>query len=351
MIDNRVNNHWTVYVHIIPKEVSGYEWDKYYVGITGQTPKRRWGSGYGYKGNVYFYRSIQKYGWENISHEIIAEHLTLDEACNMEISLIKALNANLYQYGYNLTEGGDTYLHRSYKGENNPQAKKIYQFDKDFNFIEEFNSLIEADIATNSRSAEAARDGYSSGGFYWAREDNIFVDNSGKICIKNKPVIVRKEIFQFDKNFNFINRYKSTRDACRKTDIFHTTINGSAKRKSICHGFYWLYKNDVDILDEIPKIKQHIKEAILNNQLTKNCRKEDGHIKIVNITNNELFSSIALAAKHYNIDSSYLRKTAIASTSNNNRTAKKCKWLLYDDYLKIYHLTNDEAQKSLFFIS
>ena len=31
MIDNRENNHWTVYVHIIPKELSGYDWDKYYV--------------------------------------------------------------------------------------------------------------------------------------------------------------------------------------------------------------------------------------------------------------------------------------------------------------------------------
>lgn len=351
MIDYRKDNNWTVYIHIISKEVSGYEWDKYYVGITSQNPKRRWGSGYGYKGNVYFYRSIQKYGWENISHEIIAEHLTLDEACNMEISLIKALNANLYQYGYNLTEGGDTYLHRSYKGENNPQAKKIYKFDKNFNFIEEFNSSIEADIVTNSHSAEAARDGYSSGGFYWARENNIFIDDSGIIHMKNNPnIIVRKEIFQFDKNYNFINRYKSTRDVWRKTNIFHTTINGAAKRRSICHDFYWLYKDDIEILNKTPKIKQHIKKILLNNQLAKNSYKEDGRIKIVNITNNELFSSIAIAAKHYNIDPSYLRKVAVASITNNKRTAQKCKWLLYDDYLNIFHMTKNEAQKSLFFI-
>ena len=37
MIDNRENNVWTVYVHIVPKEISDYDYDKYYVGITGQT--------------------------------------------------------------------------------------------------------------------------------------------------------------------------------------------------------------------------------------------------------------------------------------------------------------------------
>lgn len=41
MIDSRENNVWTVYVHIIPKEISDYDYDKYYVGITGQTVERR----------------------------------------------------------------------------------------------------------------------------------------------------------------------------------------------------------------------------------------------------------------------------------------------------------------------
>ena len=34
MIDYREDNQWTVYVHIVPKELSGYKNDKYYVGIT-----------------------------------------------------------------------------------------------------------------------------------------------------------------------------------------------------------------------------------------------------------------------------------------------------------------------------
>lgn len=39
---NAGSNNYIVYVHIVPKEISGYNWDKYYVGITSQTPKKRW---------------------------------------------------------------------------------------------------------------------------------------------------------------------------------------------------------------------------------------------------------------------------------------------------------------------
>ena len=64
---------YTVYKHTCPN-------GKVYIGITKQKPERRWGiNGRGYKENEYFYRAIQKYGWQNIKHEIIAEGLTEEE--------------------------------------------------------------------------------------------------------------------------------------------------------------------------------------------------------------------------------------------------------------------------------
>ena len=112
MIDYREDNKWTVYVHIVPKEISGYEWDKYYVGITSIGVKARWGS----DGNMYkkqgFYNAIQKYGWDNIQHEIIADNLTLEEASMLEIRLIKELDS-YGDHGYNNNLGGRYEFHQS----------------------------------------------------------------------------------------------------------------------------------------------------------------------------------------------------------------------------------------------
>lgn len=100
MIDYRTDKCWTVYVHISPS-------NKYYVGITSQKPKSRWRNGEGYNYNTHFYRSIQKYGWDNFEHFIFAEHLTKEEACKMEKTLILSLKSNDYNYGYNLCSGGE----------------------------------------------------------------------------------------------------------------------------------------------------------------------------------------------------------------------------------------------------
>ena len=54
MIDYREDNQWTVYVHIVPKELSGYKNDKYYVGITSVGVKNRWHGGSNYKGQIFY---------------------------------------------------------------------------------------------------------------------------------------------------------------------------------------------------------------------------------------------------------------------------------------------------------
>ena len=92
--------NYTVYIHISPN-------NKYYVGITANTVIRRWNNGRGYIKNKYFYRAIKKYGWKNFQHEIVAEHLTKDEACKFEIALIKALDSTNPNYGYNFSSGGE----------------------------------------------------------------------------------------------------------------------------------------------------------------------------------------------------------------------------------------------------
>lgn len=94
-------NNYTLYIHIVPN-------NKVYIGITSNVPKIRWGhGGKGYFGHKYFWSAIQKYGWDNIKHEIIATNLTKQEACQMEINMIAKYQSNNPLYGYNLSSGGE----------------------------------------------------------------------------------------------------------------------------------------------------------------------------------------------------------------------------------------------------
>lgn len=81
--------------------------DKKYVGITCQTPARRWRNGKGYSKNKHFYNAIKKYGWDNFYHLIIKEKLSKEEAKCLEIYLIEKFSSNNPKYGYNLCLGGD----------------------------------------------------------------------------------------------------------------------------------------------------------------------------------------------------------------------------------------------------
>lgn len=101
MIVETPEKPWTVYVLTSP---SG----KRYVGITQKTPEERWRHGTGYKPNHPVRRAINKYGWGNFQHEIVASGLTKEEAGHFEQFLIKKLNTMDRRYGYNQTSGGET---------------------------------------------------------------------------------------------------------------------------------------------------------------------------------------------------------------------------------------------------
>lgn len=92
---------YTLYKHTSP---SG----KAYIGITSKPPSVRWGKdGKNYKNNAHFWAAIQKYGWENFYHEILAEGLSLDEACKLEREQIAALKSDSPKRGYNIAPGGE----------------------------------------------------------------------------------------------------------------------------------------------------------------------------------------------------------------------------------------------------
>ena len=81
--------------------------NKKYVGITSGKPEKRWKNGLGYKHNKYFYDAIQKYGWEEFSHDILFSELNKKEAEEKEIELIAKWNLTNKTFGYNIESGGN----------------------------------------------------------------------------------------------------------------------------------------------------------------------------------------------------------------------------------------------------
>lgn len=97
-----MNNNYIVYMHTSPN-------NKRYIGITSQEPERRWRkNGEGYKDHLYFWRAIQKYGWDNFRHDILYVNLTKEEAEKKEIELIANYNSNNIYFGYNMSIGGES---------------------------------------------------------------------------------------------------------------------------------------------------------------------------------------------------------------------------------------------------
>lgn len=263
MIDYRENNIWSVYIHISPS-------NKYYVGITSQNPiKIRWGKeGKGYKRSQYFWRAIQKYGWDNFQHEIFAEHLTKEEACKMEKTLIRELNSNNRDYGYNICSGGEgaTGLY----GEKNPNyglhrtdkqrkrmseaaKKKTYQFNEKGECIGIFNSVNDAaeitKIDRHSISVACANN-RKAGNSMWAHENNVFLEN-GIYKMKDnsyidKRILNIKQIFQFSPEGIFIRKYNSVMEASDITNINKDTIRSNARHKNKSKNYIWRYKEDVE---------------------------------------------------------------------------------------------------------
>ena len=120
---------YKVYCHVFPN-------GKRYVGITRQKLNRRWRDGQGYKQNIRMTNAIKKYGWENITHEVIAEGLTEKEAADLEVRLIKEWDLMNQERGYNYAEGG-THPHHS-----DDTKKKIGETSKGRKHSEEFKRWI-----------------------------------------------------------------------------------------------------------------------------------------------------------------------------------------------------------------
>jgi len=126
------------------------------------------------------------------------------------------------------------------------EPKKVYQFDKELNFIKEFKSVNQASKQMNIPRrniryvCEKLRD--SSGGYIWSYERELILR-----VTKRQD----KRVYQFNKRDYLIGEYESVSKASTQTNIPASNISKAAlgKRKTT-GGYIWSYEEPITIIED-----------------------------------------------------------------------------------------------------
>lgn len=283
-----MRNKYTLYMHISPSK-------KYYIGITSQDIKKRWQNGYGYKTNTYFWRAIQKYGWDNFEHVILKTNLTKDEAEKLEIYYIQKYNTTDVNFGYNKALGGNlrppitnetkikmSENHADFKLGNHPKSKKVYKYEKvTGNYICEYSCVtlasIENNISIESIAGVARGKELTAGGYRWSYEKK---DTLGEFNYISSRSI---RIYQYNLNGEYLSYCNSFSEAKTKYGALLHSKDFEKTKVKMSHGYLWSltkveklesyrYKNCKPVKQmlngKVLKIYNSIKEAIKETGIT-----------------------------------------------------------------------------------
>ena len=215
---------------------------KIYVGqtINGDNPNERWKNGFGYETQPYFYRAIQKYGWDGFDHKIIASNLTKAEANNLEKLLIKKLNTNNKEYGYNLTAGGEGsegFKHSDVSKSKMSKSQKL-RFKESGKKGHPMYGKKHSD-ETKKKIGKVSKEKWTDEN-YRKHMSEVHV---GKMIGSNNPRA--RIIAQYTKDNELIRYWGCIQDACNELKIGQSHISQCCMGdRKTAYGFIWRYADE-----------------------------------------------------------------------------------------------------------
>jgi hypothetical protein len=134
-------------------------------------------------------------------------------------------------------------LHKFQMGLGNNFTRKIKQYDLNWNFIKEHESISSAakelNISKGTIQCVLLRNRKTASGFIWRYSDDENIDYSEKITVNKN---IGRKIGQYDLNMNLINTHDSIADASRKVNAHKNNIWGVInKLRKTSGGFIWKY--------------------------------------------------------------------------------------------------------------
>lgn len=249
-----MDNNFTVY------KITNSINSKCYIGITSRKPEIRWNNGKGYSDvkENHFYRAIQKYGWNNFTHEILFENLSKEEACKKEIELIAKYKSNNPEFGYNLSLGGESgsYGYKHTQEQNN--AKSLRQLGKKHkphteetkqkiskskmgkkvpHSFEHQQKIIQANTGKKRTAEQIQRMIEGRKNYIVSENTKQKISNTMKgrkpcdKCLQKASESRKIKVNQYDLNNNLINTFSSMTEASNFTNISISGISISCKNE------------------------------------------------------------------------------------------------------------------------
>lgn len=237
------DKRFCVYKHTSP---SG----KCYIGITCKPVEVRWRNGRGYYGKTkksgkynhpYFVNAIDKYGWDNFTHEILYFNLEEKQAKILEIGLIKYYKKQ--NLSYNITDGGEGVLgvkHKAWnKGIKMPEDKKRYGFKMSDEAVEKIRlSKIGKVVWPPPRAVNL----YTADGQYLdtferssdlARYLNAAPSNVNQVCLHNYNTVHGMQVRYHDDTYPLRNIDYYTKLESKEVVLFDNTTGFEYEFKTI----------------------------------------------------------------------------------------------------------------------
>lgn len=205
---------------------------KKYIGQTSNYVRRCQPTNY--KGCTKLYNAIMKYGWDNFTHEILEDNLTLEQANQREEYYINLYNT--VKDGYNIKSGGlnNLYSEQSKQKMSNSCSSKRHIICIETNIEYDSAKAIEKELGFANANIIACCKGklHTAYGYHWRYAEEQYIPTQDK---RKRPV----------KCIELNQIYESASEAARQLGLQRPNISRCCEKKlKSTGGYHWEFVED-----------------------------------------------------------------------------------------------------------